>query len=402
MKHRVIIVNKFYYRRGGDCVCTLNLEELLKANGHEVAVFAMKHPENLPSQWDSYWPDEVDFGGSAKQKLDALGRTLGMGQVRDRFKRLLRDFRPDVVHLNNIHSYLSPVVGEMARKAGAKVVWTLHDYKLICPSYSCLRQGSVCELCFKAKHNVLTRKCMKGSLAASIVAYAEALRWNPSSLDRFTSAFICPSAFMARKMEQGGFNPQKLVTLSNFLPPQTAQGMMQRLAAGHKTDREPYYCYVGRLSHEKGVATLLEAASQLPFELRVAGDGPLSDEFRQRFGHLPNIKFLGRLGSRQVEELLASARFSVLPSECYENNPLGVIESLCAGTPAVGAEMGGIPELITPGSGFTFTSGAINSLREAIVKAWNTRFDHSAIASDALKRFSATAHYNKLTEIYSR
>lgn len=402
---RVLIVNKFYYRRGGDCVCTINLERLLRARGHDVAVFAMRYPLNEPSPWESYWPPEVDFGGGPADKLAAVRRTLGLGDVRRCFARMLGDFRPDVVHLNNIHSYLSPVVGALARHAGIPVVWTLHDYKLICPSYLCLRSGRVCEECFASagarKSRLIATRCMKGSLAASAVAYVEARRWSAPRLSRFTSRFICPSDFMARKMEQGGYDPAKLVTLCNFIDPDMERAYRQLLDSGTLSRmREPYYCYVGRLSAEKGVATLLEAASRLPYELRVAGDGPLAAELRSRYASARNIRFLGRLDGHGVRSLLASARLSVMPSECYENNPLGVIESLCAGTPVVGASIGGIPELLDHASGLLFDSGSASGLTHALGRAWNTAYDHAAIAVASLQRFSAAAHYTSLADIY--
>lgn len=395
MKKKILIVTKFYYRRGGDCIYALNLERLLREQGHDVAVFAMSYPENVDSQWSSYWPSQVDFGGGIGGKIAAVRRTLGMGDVRQQFARLLKDFAPDVVHLNNIHSYVSPVVAEMSRKAGAKVVWTLHDYKLLCPAYSCTRAGRPCEICFENKFNVVRARCMKGSLAASAVAWLEAKRWNRRSLGSATDLFVCPSAFMAGKMQKGGFSSDKLLTLCNFVAPEMINRYRSIRPERSKAD---YYCYVGRLSEEKGVATLLEAASRLPYLLKVAGDGPLAAQLREKYADYPNIEFLGHIDSARVSELLADARFSVMPSECYENNPLGVIESFCAGTPVVGAAIGGIPELITPQRGMTFESGKVDSLIEAIEKAWQHPFDRIALQQQALEEFSPAAYYSRLIE----
>lgn len=393
MKKKVLIVTKFYYRRGGDCIYVLNLESLLRQEGHEVAVFAMDYPENIPSEWSRYWPSEVSFSGGVGAKIAAVKRTLGRGDVRKRFAELLRDFRPDVVYLNNIHSYISPVVAQMARKAGAKVVWTLHDYKLLCPAYSCTRDGKPCELCFDKKFNVVRTRCMKGSLAASGIAWLEAKKWNRRKLERLTDLFVCPSVFMASKMKQGGFDESKLLTLCNFIAPEMIEhyrGIDPSKAQGD------YYCYVGRLSSEKGVATLLEAASRLPYKLKVAGGGPLEAELRERYADYGQIEFLGHISSDEVKSLLANARFSVMPSECYENNPLGVIESFCAGTPVVGAAIGGIPELITPQRGLTFRSGDVADLQRAISQAWDADFDRPSIQSEALADFSPRAYYQRL------
>lgn len=396
-KEKVLIVTKFYYRRGGDCVCAINLENMLRAEGHEVAVFAMKHPDNLASEWEAYWPEEVTFGGGVKNKIDAVKRTLGMGDVAGNFERMLRDFKPDVVHLHNIHSYLSPVVAKLARKYGAKVVWTLHDYKLICPSYSCLRDGKPCELCYTSKRYVLTKRCMKGSLAASGIAWLEAKRWNRRRLEKYTDAFICPSSFMAAKMAQGGFSPDKLKVVCNFVAPE----MAERLAAAPVVAQpEDYYCYIGRLSEEKGVGTLLEAASRLPYELRVVGDGPLMEEFRKKYAGCSNIKLLGRKEQAEVLEVLKSARFSVMPSECYENNPMGVIESLCAGTPVIGAEIGGIPELIDDQCGTTYPSGDATALARRIREMWDKTIDREAISRRSMSLYTPAVHYATLMNIY--
>lgn len=397
MKKRIIIVTKFYYRRGGDCIYALNLEKLLREQGHDVAVFAMQYGDNEESRWAEYWPAEVNFGGGAKEKLSAVRRTLGMGDVRKAFARLLKDFKPDIVHLNNIHSYISPMVGEMAHKAGVRVVWTLHDYKLLCPAYSCLRDGKPCELCFNSKLPVVKTRCMKGSLAASAVAYLEARRWNRRKLEKNTDTFICPSSFMASKMRQGGFKESKLLTLSNFISPEMKMKYSSRKATPTPDD---YYCYIGRLSDEKGVETLLMAATRLPYKLKVTGDGPLAEKLTKKYAGCKNIEFTGKVSADKVHDILSKARLSVMPSECYENNPLGVIESFCAGTPVVGAEIGGIPELVTDDRGITFKSGDADSLIKAIETAWNKAFDRESIQDKALEEFSPSTYYSHLEDIY--
>ena len=124
---KILLVNKFYYRRGGDCIYTMNLEQLLKSQGHSVAVFSMQYPHNEPSEWSRYWPGNMT-------KLDALVRPFGARQVVCGFNKMLDDFQPDVVHINNIHTQISPVVAEIAHSRGIRVEWTLHDARLVCPS----------------------------------------------------------------------------------------------------------------------------------------------------------------------------------------------------------------------------------------------------------------------------
>lgn len=138
---RILLANKFYYRRGGDCVCTINTEELLKAHDHEVAVFAMQHPETLPCKWSKYFPSEIKFKPDLSI-LETVMRPFGSNEVKKKFIALLNNFKPDVVHLNNIHSQLSPIIAELAHQRGIRIIWTLHDYKLLCPRYDCLRNGN--------------------------------------------------------------------------------------------------------------------------------------------------------------------------------------------------------------------------------------------------------------------
>lgn len=388
---KILLANKFYYRRGGDCIYMLNLEQLLKAHGHEVAVFAMDYPENLDTPWKKYFPKNMS-------KLMAFTRPFGSHEVKNTFKKLLDDFKPDVVHLNNVHTQLSPVMAELAHQRGIKVVWTLHDYKLLCPRYDCLKNGNtICETCFNGdKKACLDNKCMKGSKLASFIGFKEAIVWNRERLEASTDVFICPSQFMADKMVQGGFSKSKMQTLCNFIDVEKC-----KFSSTDGTDdiellpkKEDYYCFIGRLSHEKGAKTLIEAANQLPYKLVIIGGGPLMNELKA-VAHT-NIEFVGFKQWNDIKQLVGKARFSVIPSEWYENNPLSVIEAQCLGTPVLGANIGGIPEL----TDYTFSSGNIADLKTKIEKMWNSEFDYQQIASDAQHRYDAETYYDKLINIY--
>ena len=391
---KILLANKFYYRRGGDCIYMLNLEKLLKAHGHEVAVFAMDYPENLDTPWKKYFPKNMS-------KLMAFTRPFGSHEVKSTFKKLLDDFKPDVVHLNNVHTQLSPVMAELAHQWGIKVVWTLHDYKLLCPRYDCLKNGNtICETCFNGdKKACLDNKCMKGSKLASFIGFKEAIVWNRERLEASTDVFICPSQFMADKMVQGGFSKSKMQTLCNFIDVEKC-----KFSSTDGTDytddvellpkKEDYYCFIGRLSHEKGAKTLIEAANQLPYKLLIIGGGPLMNELKAVAN--TNIEFVGFKQWDEIKQLVGKARFSVIPSEWYENNPLSVIEAQCLGTPVLGANIGGIPEL----TDYTFSSGNIDDLKTKIEKMWNSEFDYQQIASDAQHRYDAETYYDKLINIY--
>lgn len=396
---KILLVNKFYYPRGGDCIYTINLETLLKKHGHEVAVFAMEHPRTLETPWRIFFASEVKFRLGRHLK-DAFLRPFGTQEVIGKFQALLDVFKPDVVHLNNIHSQLSPIVAELSRQRGIKVMWTLHDYKLLCPRYDCQRlDGTHCNVCFanpegsvkRQKLNVLKHKCMKGSYLASFIAYREALKWDRETLEYNTDFFICPSRFMASKMREGGFSESKLRVRANFIN-------VDKCAVTDYS-KEEYYCYVGRLSHEKGIKTLVEAANSLPYKLYVIGKGPMERELKKMAKD--HVKIVGHKDWEDLKEIERKAKFSVIASEMFENNPLSVIESMCLGTPVLGANIGGIPELIDEGvNGMAFESGNVADLTEKIKVMMGHIFDYRQIAEEAKIKYNDLAYYNFLINLY--
>ncbi|MDR2474745.1 MAG: glycosyltransferase [Bacteroidales bacterium] len=396
---KILLANKFYYPRGGDCIYMLELEKLLKKNGHEVAVFAMQHPQTVETPFRRYFPKEVEFSlSNRKNVIDTFCRPLGDKEVTNLFLRLLDDFQPDVVHLSNIHTQLSPVIARLSYEKGIPVVWTIHDLKLLCPRYDCLRNGkTICESCFSDKKNVLKYRCMKNSLPASLLAYIEARKWNVEKLDKYVRWFICPSNFMRQKMIQGGFSESKLVTVNNFLNE-------EKLVVADSVEKEDFYCYIGRLSHEKGIKTLVQAANTLPYKLKIIGDGVMYSEIKNDIHG--NVELAGYKTWTEIKTLIRQARFIVLPSEWYENNPFSIIESLSLGTPVLGANIGGIPELIEENiNGILAESGNVNDLKQKIIYCWEnfpSIIDSKKIASDAKKHFSADEYYKKLISLYPK
>jgi len=390
---KILLANKFYYPRGGDCIYTLHLESLLKSKGHEVAAFAIQHPQNQPNAFQHYFPSEVSYSSEGgKNLVKTFLRPLGAKEVKQNFTALLDDFQPDIVHLNNIHTHLSPVLAEIAHKKHIRVVWTMHDYKLLCPRYDCLRNGMQCRLCFSNKINVLKYRCMKNSLFASALAYLEAEKWSKEKLEKYTDIFICPSEFMRTQMLAGGFDKNKLMVLPNFVSIKKNNFINSK--------RENYYCYIGRISMEKGIETLLQAAQQLPYPLKIAGTGPLFDELKSRYAN-DTIDFSGYLNREEVSTLIENALFSVIPSEWYENNPLSGIESLCLGTPILGADIGGIPELIEEHrTGLLFESRNKADLKNKIEEMYHFTFDYTDIAQKAQMNYSSENYYSSLMDIY--
>ena len=388
---KILLANKFYYRRGGDCIYTMNLEKMLKEKGHEVAVYAMKYPENEKSEWSGYWPTNMT-------KLDAFTRPFGARQVMKGFSRLMDDFKPDVVHLNNIHTQLSPVIAKIAHEKGARVVWTLHDTKLVCPCYTCTRDGKWCTECFTDKKAVIRHRCMPGGLPGAVIGYLEAQKWNKEVLQEYVDLFLPPSKFMMDTCVEGGYKPEKFRVLCNFIDVTKVKGLKSEEVKGLKGD---YYVYLGRVNEVKGVRTLCKAAAQLDKRLVVIGGGELLPELQKTYVDCKQIEFKGQMQWEEFMPILRGARFMVLPAEWSENNPLTVIESQSLGTPVLGARIGGIPELIDEGtSGMTFTSGDVEDLKDKIIKMFNHEFDYDAIAKNAIERYSSEAYYEKLMKYY--
>ena len=383
---KILLANKFYYRRGGDCIYMLNLEQLLKYHGHDVAIFSMDYPENLDSPWKKYWPKNMS-------KLAVFTRPFGDSEVKRKFTALLNDFKPDVVHLNNIHTQLSPVIAEIAHSRGIRVVWTLHDTKLVCPCYTCTRDGKWCEECFTDKKAVIRHKCMPGNIPGAIIGWREILKWNKDRLQTCTDKFLPPSQFLADTMVKGGYSAEKMQVLCNFIDVSKVQNPSLK--------KDDYYVFLGRVNSVKGVPTLCKAASQLPYKLIVIGGGELLPELQSQYKDCVNIEFIGQKNWDEFRPILEGARFMVLPAEWSENNPLTVIESQSLGTPVLGARIGGIPELIEENvSGKTFVSGDVDDLKQKIQDMFIASFDYAAIAKNAQERYNAEAYYERLMKVY--
>jgi glycosyltransferase involved in cell wall biosynthesis len=399
---RVLQANKFFFAKGGAERYFLDLLDLLPARGHAVAPFSMRHPSNASSPFSEYFVGGVDYGasGGGAQALAAARRTIYNRETARRVRALVRAFRPDVAHLHNVHHQLSGALFEALAAEGVPIVQTLHDFQWVCPVYTFLSHGEICERCaygrvFPAVH----RRCHGGSLARSMVAALELKVGERRGWLGMVSRFLAPSAFLRTKVVEHGLPAAKVATL----------GYCLRLDAYRPGgERGDHALYAGRLSHEKGVATLLEAAARVPgLRLRVAGGGPASAELERRAEAIApgRVRFLGHLEPDRLHEELGAAAFVVVPSEWYENQPFAVLEAFAMATPVVGAAIGGIPELVSDGAtGTLFTSGSVDSLADAL-SAMRARSDRDALGANARRwveeRFDPERHLDALLAVYA-
>ena len=415
---RILLVNKYFYRKGGAETYFFALAEGLKALGHEVAFFSMKHPNNEPSCWSKYFVSEKDYVGdiSAFKKVQEASTLIYSFEAKRKFEALLEEFKPDVIHMNNVHRQLTLSIldAPYLKRHHVPVVYTAHDYILLCPAYTMVNgRGEVCDACLD-KHFIHATKnvCVKGSRAKSALATMEAefLKFH-HSYDKI-DLIIAPSQFMKSKLDEGGF-AGKTVAMQNFLT-DSQMAMGTRVANTHKFEdaqagARPYFLFFGRLSKEKGILTLVRAflkaaglaASHgsadsngavccatesfesahdetfLPsnWDLHIVGDGSKRSEIERLVADAGSeaasrIQLLGYKSGEDLQREVGNARFSVLSSEWRENMPYSGLESLAAQTPVIGANIGGIPELVVEGqTGFAFKSGNVSDLTDALIKA---------------------------------
>ena len=389
---RVLLVNKFHYRKGGAETYYFALAEGLRAAGHEVAFFSMKHPSNLPCAQEKYFVTQREYSErtSPLKMLEDGTSLIYSREAREKFDALLRDFQPDIIHMNNVHRQitLSILDAPYLSEHRVPVVYTAHDYILVCPAYTMVDgAGKVCDRCLGGHFgSCLRHRCVKSSLVKSALATAEAeFLKHHQSYDKI-DLIIAPSRFMKEKLEEGGF-VGRVVYLQNFLTDsQVAMG--EKCFAANKLSKPPYLLYFGRLTKVKGVVTLVRAfaracRSGLPADwgLRIAGDGPERAQIEQIIaeeGIQNRAVLLGYLSGENLQRQVGGARFTVMPSEWRENMPYSGLESLAAGTPIIGSDIGGISDIANSGeTGFLFFPGDVSSLADEILLA-------SSVCGDAI------------------
>jgi glycosyltransferase involved in cell wall biosynthesis len=403
---KVLLVNTYNYLRGGDCKYTLSLANLLRRKGHEVFFFGMKDQQNLPSPQDDLFVSHIDFVKMNKEKnvvngLRVLSRSIYSIEAQRNIGKLIARIRPDIAHLQSIHGHLTPSVIVQLNKQKIPVLWTLHDYKLICPETHLLSHGEICEDCKGGRYQMCTlKKCKKNSVRASLVATLEANFHRFLHLQKRVDKFISPSKFLRNKFISFGWDQKKIVHI-----PYPSVAMNE--PAQFLTD-DRYVLYVGQLETWKGLETFLRAAEELPaLSFRIAGDGSqrlLLEEHVRKLG-LRNVTFEGWLSGDKLKELQSHCSLVVVPSQWYENFPYAVIESLALGKPVIASRIGGIPELIDDGvTGYLFTpndSQQLSGKIRALMEDDALRSQMGLAAKEKVKKeLSPEDHYIKLMQIY--
>lgn len=397
---KILYANKFFFLNGGSETVMFQERGYMLEHGLEVVDFSMQDERNLPSDYAEYFVRPVSYRkGPVMERLRAARSFVHSGEAVDKLCALVRKTRPDIAHLHNIYHQLTPSIIPALRRMGVKVVLTLHDGKLICPAYVMLNKGKPCLDCQGSDFYLpLLRNCQNSRLQGALLtaeAYYHKWRHSYENVD----TFITPSQFLA-----------------DVVAPRTGTEKLKVLRNGIEMSKytptwedENYILYLGRLSGEKGVQTLIKAHAAMNDkskpQLVIVGTGPLEGELR---GAAPaNVNFTGYCSGETLWSYIRKASCLVIPSEWYENCPMSSIEAMAMGKPVIGARMGGIPEQVEDGvNGFLFQAGNVKELMTALNKVMASadlrRKMGQAARQKAENEFSLEAHNRELVKIYQQ
>lgn len=358
---KIFLCNNFLYQRGGAEKVFMDEVAALTEIGHQTVVFSRKHYKNKFVDLEGHFPPEMNWEtGSIWEKAKTAMGIVYSKDVYLSMRKLLRKHRPDVVHLHNIYARLTTAVIDAASEMGLPIVMTLHDYKLICPTYFMLSGNEICERCKGHRYyNAVFQRCHKGSLIGSSI-YALETSFNAyfkkyEIIDRF----ISPSGFLISKHDWR-IPAEKFRYIPNALDLRNYNLAENNLG---------YILFAGRLSKEKGLATLMEAIRDTGWPVVLAGEGPMGSFVKERIGKpgWKNVSLAGHLEGERLANLYRGAKLVLFPSEWYENAPMSILESYAYGKPVIGARLGGVAELIQDEvTGLLFEPTNVNDLRDKI------------------------------------
>lgn len=392
---KVLMVNKFLYPNGGAETYMFKLGNHLKSQGHMVEYFGMEDQRNIVGNSVSEYTSNMDFhNASLISKLKYAFKTIYSKEARSKIHKVLDNFNPDIIHLNNFNYQLTPSIileiKKWEKESGKKceILYTSHDYQLVCPNHMCNNFHGNCEKCLQGSYiNCIKNKCIHGSLLKSIIGAVEAVLWKKLGVYKNIDKIICCSEFIKTKLDTDSVLADKTFAIHNFIDE------IEVLPV----NKEDYILYFGRFSKEKGIETLIDVCRQLPdIPFVFAGSGPLENKLAE----IENITNVGFKTGDELKGLIRKARFSVYPSEWYENCPLSVMESIVYSTPVIASDIGGIPELVADNfTGELFESGNAVHLKEKIENLWNDKEKNEKyIENCAAAQFISISQYCK--EIY--
>ena len=397
MKRTILNVSQNHHVRGGSDRYFFTLAELLRKHGHRVIPFTAANAHNEPSEWERYFPRGADFEHPG---AGDLLRFLYSHDAVKSIRLLLQDTNIDLAHFHIYYGKLTASILEVLKRDGIPLIQTLHEYKLTCPVYSHLSNDQICEAC-EGKHfwRALPKRCNRGSLARTALSVTESYISKMLGAVKKFDHFISVSHFLREKAISHGIPEDKISTVHNFVD---VSDITPNFSIGN------YVLYFGRVHRSKGILTLIKAAVPLiHVPIYIVGDGEAMPEVQRIIEQngCQHIHLLGFKQGDELRELILNSICTVLPSEWYENCPMSVLESYAYGKPVIGADIGGIPELIVDGlDGFLVPSGEQEILQERLL--WMSEHKIEAAEMGRIGRykmeteFNADIHYEKIMNVY--
>lgn len=395
---KILLVNKFLYPNGGSETYLFKVGQELERQGHTVEYFGMEHPDRVVGNTVGAYTSPMDFHTGKLQKLLYPFKIIYSLEARKKIRQVLDDFKPDVVHVNNFNFQLTPSILYEVKKHGIPIVYTAHDSQLVCPNHLMQQYitGERCTECInKSPIQCARHRCIHGSLAKSILGTVEAYVYRMTGAYKLIDIVIAPSEFIKEKLESNSDLRGRILTKRNFVD-------LQENIEYRDTIKGDYVIFFGRYSKEKGVETLLKVCEKTEeISYVFAGNGPLEKQVNAK----RNVENRGFLSGDKLIQLIKGARFSVFPSECYENCPFSVMESLMCGTPVIASAIGGVPELVgDKKNGLLFEAGNVEDLSAKIKDLWENRNRNKEFHENCkkFKTVSLEEYTRELCEIYKR
>ncbi len=388
---------------GGAHVVYFNTAELLKKYGHEVFFFALKDENALPFEYGEYFPSTTNYRKlSFFSKINAVKKFVYNKEAYKKLNDYVKIIKPDVAHIHLFMGGLTSSILDVLKENNIPIVHTVHDFRLICPAYLFLNgKNVVCEKCKGGKYfNCIINKCSENSLSQSAILTIDSYFRNiTKKVQSKVDSFVFVSKFSRQKHFDFNFGEnRKYDSLYNFMP-----NLNQIIANSKKGN---YFVYYGRISREKGINTLIKAFQNISINLKIIGTGSLLTEYTNK--KYPNIEFVGYKTGVELTELVSNASFIIVPSQWYENNPMTIVEGYSYGKPVIGANIGGIPEIIEDGkTGYLFESGNSDNLVSMVSKAGSlSDKEYEKMSKNARQfaedNFNPEIHYQKLLTIYKK
>ena len=400
---KILMVNKFFYIKGGSETYYFALKRKLEEEGHQVIDFSMKNPKNFVSPYSDYFVKNVDYSTNSSifSKIKMASNIIYSQEAKKKFEKLVIKENPDIVHLHIFQHQLSPSILDICKKYHLPTVYTAHDLKMICLNYKMMHHGKICEDCKDGHlYHCAVNRCVKESFVKSCINVIEGYFHKFKKSYDAIDYIITPSEFYRNKFIEFGVASERVVHIPNFLDRECPDIKVIN-------NSENYYLYFGRLSEEKGILTLIKAIEGIKSDLYIVGSGPLKKVIEEyvKNNDLSNIKLLGFKSGQELTNIVGNAKAVVLPSEWYENGPYSAIEALQLGRPIIGSDIGGIPELIHE-NGYLFKSGDLEDLKKVIndfeKKTTDERNEMISKSIDLfIQTYTADIHYKKIISIYN-